>query len=80
MIYAVIDTNVIVAAVLTHNPESPTVRIIDENLVKSVSRNSKHVGKNIDSFDNILKSLQYPIQIIVWGNYYGVFHFITLFQ
>lgn len=29
MIYAVIDTNVLVAAVLTHNPESPTVRIVD---------------------------------------------------
>lgn len=29
MIYAVIDTNVFVAAALTHNPYSPTARIVD---------------------------------------------------
>lgn len=29
MIYAVIDTNVFVAAALTHNPHSPTARIVD---------------------------------------------------
>ena len=29
MIYAVIDTNVFVAAALTHNPNSPTARIVD---------------------------------------------------
>lgn len=29
MIYAVIDTNVLVAAALTHNPQSPTVRVVD---------------------------------------------------
>jgi len=28
MIYAVIDTNVLVAAALTHNPESPTQKIV----------------------------------------------------
>lgn len=29
MIYAVIDTNVLVSALLTKNPESPTARIVD---------------------------------------------------
>lgn len=29
MIYAVTDTNVFVAAALTHNPNSPTARIVD---------------------------------------------------
>ena len=32
MIHAVIDTNVIVSALLTHNVESPTVKLIDAML------------------------------------------------
>lgn len=29
MIYAVIDTNVLVSALYTHNPQSPTARVVD---------------------------------------------------
>ena len=36
MIYAVIDTNVLVSAILTHNLQSPTFRVIDAMLARHI--------------------------------------------
>ena len=36
MIHAIIDTNVLVAAAITHNPNSPTVRIVEHLLAGDI--------------------------------------------